>query len=129
LAALVRVANQGAAYGPGSPSTADLFFKDCDPDKFIASLSTVLKQEPVELRAFIYNLYYDPWGRYLNPEAREKALALSTLDSAATTPERAGQRTQRHLRLPPVRSRDDAADRFDLRVNARRRDLISYQHG
>src|SRR5205823_10519177 len=78
LVALVPLANKKAAYGKMDGTTeSNAFFDNCDPDKLIETLRKVLKQEPEELKAFIYNMYYDPlvrllydvWGRYLNPEA------------------------------------------------------------
>jgi hypothetical protein len=67
-----------------------------DPDKLIENLRAVLKQEPDELRAFMYNLYYDPlvkllydmWGRYLNADALEPTLGAGTGENkkAASAP-------------------------------------------
>ena len=73
-------------------SAANRFFNDCDPDKLLESLRKVLNQEPEELKAFIYNLYYDPlvkllysiWGKYLNPEVTVTPAAPESGKSTAT---------------------------------------------
>lgn len=78
LVALVELANKRAAYGAmGGTAAADPFFKDSNPNQLIEDLRKVLGQEPQELKAFMYNLYYDPqvrllfdiWGKYLGAEA------------------------------------------------------------
>ena len=77
---------------------ADKFFKDSNPDKLLESLTTVMGQERDELKAFIYNLYYDPlvrllydmWGKYLIDEAAaepagSEAVAAAGPEAAART--------------------------------------------
>jgi hypothetical protein len=91
LIALVPLANRQVAYGKiDSKSNADTFFDGCDPNKLVENLRGVLGLESDELKAFIYNLYYDPlvrllydtWGRYLNPQAIEAPTTTSTVTTA-----------------------------------------------
>lgn len=91
LAALVRLSDQLVAYGPADAATAaDPFFKGYDSAKLLESLKSVLNIEADELKAFIYNLYYDPlvkllysiWGRYLDPDALEPAAHGSAVRAA-----------------------------------------------
>jgi hypothetical protein len=97
LVALVPLVNKKTAFGTvDGTSTANAFFDKLDPDKLIENLRAVLKQEPDELRAFIYNLYYDPlvkllydmWGRYLNADTLEPTLGAGTGENkkAASAP-------------------------------------------
>ena len=78
LVALVPLASKKAAYGPMSgTATADRFFADHSSTTLIENLKSVLQMEPQELKAFIYNMYYDPavrllydiWGKYLEVDA------------------------------------------------------------
>jgi hypothetical protein len=78
LVALARLATKETAYqGRADNSQDDLLplFKDLDCAELLKQIATVIGQTPEELKAFIYNMYYDPvvkliyeiWGRYLNP--------------------------------------------------------------
>jgi hypothetical protein len=95
LAALVPLANRKAAYGKmDGTSAGDPFFDSCDIQKVIVDLAKMLKLEPEELEAFIYNLYYDPmvkllydiWGRYLNTGAAPIVPPLAGQSASVTAP-------------------------------------------
>lgn len=79
LIALVKLVHQTPAYqsqDDSSDATEPIgeFFKEIKPDELVNNVATVIGQTPQELKAFIYNMYYDPmvkfiyeiWGRYLN---------------------------------------------------------------
>lgn len=73
---------EAATDKPGAPSDNQefsRFFDGVDAEKLVASVAAVLGQSPDELKAFVYNIYYDPvvvfiydvWGRYLNVREME----------------------------------------------------------
>ncbi len=78
LVALAKLAEEIPAYRnqEDTPSDEQLgkLFKGLDTGKLVNDIAAVIGQTPEELRAFIYNMYYDPmvkfiyeiWGRYLN---------------------------------------------------------------
>lgn len=76
LVALAHLGNREPAYEMGTPAAIDPFFANVDASALVSRIATLLKQDPDELRAFIYNCYYDPqisliydiWGKYLNPK-------------------------------------------------------------
>jgi hypothetical protein len=79
LVALAHLGKKEPAYEVGNTEgTAAInpFFADVDADKLVLRVGATLKLEPDELKAFIYNCYYDPqisliydiWGKYLNPK-------------------------------------------------------------
>lgn len=83
LVALAKLAEKIPAYrNQDDSATAEplgALFKDIDTEAVVNNLAKVIDQTPQELKAFIYNMYYDPmvmfiyeiWGRYLNrPVAR-----------------------------------------------------------
>lgn len=77
LRALAKLAEKTPAYLGGAAAAEDkelgAFFGGVSSEALIVSVATVLGQTVDELKAFIYNLYYDPvvvfiydvWGRYL----------------------------------------------------------------
>jgi hypothetical protein len=86
LVALAKLADRVPAYQGHSnmaPEEAlSRVFADIPTDKLIADLAQVIGQTPEELKAFVYNMYYDPmvkfiyeiWGRYLSrPVAKASA--------------------------------------------------------
>jgi len=88
LRALAKLIEKTPAYKRGEEAADDgkfgQFFQDVDATKLLESVAGVLGQSVDELRAFIYNMYYDPvvifiydvWGRYLEVQpADEKSLA------------------------------------------------------
>ena len=103
LRALAKLIEKSPAYGGGGVLVGDIgfskFFEDVDPAKLISSVAKVLGQSEDELKAFIYNMYYDPvvvliyeiWGRYL---------AVKALDEPRAA-ERADQRLPRPVESPP----------------------------
>ena len=78
LVALAKLAEEIPAYQgqEDTPSGESLgkLFKGLNTDKLLNDIAAVIGQTPEELKAFIYNMYYDPmvkfiyeiWGRYLN---------------------------------------------------------------
>jgi len=78
LVALAKLAEEIPAYQgqEDTPSGESLgkLFKGLNTDKLLNDIADVIGQTPEELKAFIYNMYYDPmvkfiyeiWGRYLN---------------------------------------------------------------
>ena len=78
LVALAKLAEEIPAYKnqEDTPSDEQLgkLFKGLDTGKLVDDIAKVIEQTPEELKAFIYNMYYDPmvkfiyeiWGRYLN---------------------------------------------------------------
>jgi hypothetical protein len=93
LVALAHLGDQQPAYdtnGSGAQAIAP-FFKDVDATKLVERVATLMKQEPDELKAFIYNCYYDPqvsliydiWGKYLNPQSVRPAAAPVVKDTGA----------------------------------------------
>ena len=78
LVALAKLAEEIPAYQgqEDTPSGESLgkLFKGLNTDKLLNDIANVIGQTPEELKAFIYNMYYDPmvkfiyeiWGRYLN---------------------------------------------------------------
>lgn len=78
LVALAKLAEEIPAYQgqEDTPSGEPLgkLFKGLNTDKLLNDIAAVIGQTPEELKAFIYNMYYDPmvkfiyeiWGRYLN---------------------------------------------------------------
>ncbi len=90
LVALVNLAGGRAAYGAVAQK-ADPFFDNCDRAKVLQRLAEVLAIDVEELKAFLYNLYYDPlvkllytmWGKYLNPDDLDTAPPESGSQAAA----------------------------------------------
>jgi hypothetical protein len=87
LVALAKLAEKTPAYQTeASTESLGPLFEGIDLDKLIERVASVLEQTPEELKAFIYNMYYDPmvkliydiWGRYLNRPV-EKALAQKVI--------------------------------------------------
>jgi hypothetical protein len=78
LVALAKLADKQPAYDLGAEeeSAIGAFFQAVDTAKLMQAVGTILKQEPEELRSFIYNCYFDPqvslvyeiWGKYYNPK-------------------------------------------------------------
>ena len=78
LVALAKLAEEIPAYQnqEDTPSEEKLgkLFIGLDTNKLVNDLAVTIGQTPEELKAFIYNMYYDPmvkfiyeiWGRYLN---------------------------------------------------------------
>jgi len=78
LVALAKLAERIPAYRSQDNADTDEplgeLFKDINTEDVIDNLAKVIEQSPQELKAFIYNMYYDPmvrfiyeiWGRYLN---------------------------------------------------------------
>lgn len=85
LVALARLIEAKPAYaddaGAGGARHFNSFFGDLDGNQLMTDVATVLGQSIDELRAFIYNMYYDPvvvfiydvWGRYLKVDAAAQA--------------------------------------------------------
>ena len=78
LVALAKLAEEIPAYRNQEDTPSDeqigKLFKGLDTGKLVNDIAKVIGQTPEELKAFIYNMYYDPmvkfiyeiWGRYLN---------------------------------------------------------------
>ncbi len=74
LVALARLAEQKPAYAGSAATAFSPFYSKIQIDTLIADVAAVMKQTPDQLKAFIYNLDYDPmvcfiydiWGRYLS---------------------------------------------------------------
>jgi hypothetical protein len=78
LVAVAQLANKSPAfenqYNQAEPEAINALFQGIDVNKLISDLASVVGQITDELKAFIYNLYYDPlvsfiydiWGRCLN---------------------------------------------------------------
>jgi hypothetical protein len=87
LVALANLAERVPAYRPTEPISP--LFKTIDTEKVITDVAQLLGQTTDELKAFIYNMYYDPmvrfiyeiWGRYLNRPVA-KAVAQETQKAA-----------------------------------------------
>ena len=89
LVALAKLAAKEPAYEIADADEARIgqFFEQVDAAVLIQKVADTLKQDPAELRAFIYNCYFDPqisllyeiWGKYYNPKtARARLLVEST---------------------------------------------------
>ena len=84
LVALAKLIEKKTAYAggraPGGIVGFAKFFEQVDPPQLIKDVATVLGQSVDELKAFIYNMYYDPmvmfiynvWGRDVNPFEEEQ---------------------------------------------------------
>ena len=75
LVALARLIEKTPAFQPaGAAGGVSPFFEQVNGNQLIIDVSKVLGQSEDELKAFIYNMYYDPvvkfiydvWGRYLD---------------------------------------------------------------
>ena len=78
LVALAKLAERIPAYQSQDDSATNEplgeLFKDINTEELVNNVAKVIDQTPQELKAFIYNMYYDPmvkfiydiWGRYLN---------------------------------------------------------------
>lgn len=78
LVALAKLAEKVPAYRSQDREVTEEplgeLFKDINTEELINNIAKVIDQTPQELKAFIYNMYYDPmvrfiydiWGRYLN---------------------------------------------------------------
>ncbi|MBI3694563.1 MAG: hypothetical protein HY238_06950, partial [Acidobacteria bacterium] len=81
LVALARLAEEKPAYAGSGDAKLSLFYDKIDIDRLVADVATVVKQTPDQLKAFIYNLDYDPlvrfiydaWGKYLNTQTEAPA--------------------------------------------------------
>ena len=84
LVALAKLIEKSPAYAGGHGPMAAVgfskFFEQVDAGRLIKDVATVLGQSEDELKAFIYNMYYDPvlmfiydvWGRSLNVKPYEE---------------------------------------------------------
>src|ERR1043165_500393 len=91
LVALAKLAEEIPAYQgqEDTPSGESLgkLFKGLNTDKLLNDIAAVIGQTPEELKAFIYNMYYDPmvkfiyeiWGRYLNSPVGRISPSVSPL--------------------------------------------------
>lgn len=82
LVAIAQLADKSPAFenqnNKAEPEIINAIFRDIDVNKLISNLASVVGQTTDELKAFIYNLYYDPlgsfiydiWGRCLNLDHR-----------------------------------------------------------
>ncbi len=105
LRALAKLIEKAPAYQGGGAATDEHrfsgFFEGVDAEKLVASIAAVLGQTSDELKAFVYNIYYDPvvvfiydvWGRYLNVREMEN----QPVDASNQASARAGG-------LPPAES-------------------------
>jgi len=87
LVALAKLIEKRPAFTGGvaaqEAERLSVFFEQVNTEQLIRDVSKVLGQSEDELRAFIYNLYYDPlvmfiydvWGRYLGMEAQKAQAA------------------------------------------------------
>lgn len=85
LVALAKLIENSPAYAGGRAPAGTIgfskFFEQVDAAQLIKDVATVLGQSVDELKAFIYNMYYDPvvmfiydvWGRYLDVKPFEEA--------------------------------------------------------
>jgi hypothetical protein len=94
LVALAKLIEKSPAYAGGQGPIATVgfskFFEQVDAVKLIKDVATVLGQSEDELKAFIYNMYYDPvlmfiydvWGRSLNvkPYVEEQPKTQAAVD-------------------------------------------------
>jgi hypothetical protein len=88
LVALAKLAAKEPAYDVGDAPAAEIgmFFEQVDPVVLTTKVAAILKQDPDELRAFIYNCFYDPqisllyeiWGKYYNPKTTHAKLVAKT---------------------------------------------------
>lgn len=97
LVAVAKLAEKSPAYkgklGADRAEPLVGLFDGIDVDELIKSVGGVLGQTPDELKAFIYNMYYDPmvtfiydiWGRYLNRPV-ERLLAEHPAGQSLTQP-------------------------------------------
>lgn len=100
LVALAKLIEKTPAYRAGNGAATvrfSKFFEEVNADQLLKDVATVLGQSVDELKAFIYNMYYDPvlmfiydvWGRSLNvkpyPDAEpSKALAAPLIVETAS---------------------------------------------
>jgi hypothetical protein len=91
LVALAHLGNKEPAYEMSTADAAiDPFFANIDASALVTKIASLLKQDPDELRGFIYNCYYDPqisliydiWGKYLNPKMVKPAPPLAASKAA-----------------------------------------------
>ena len=96
LVALARLADKKPAFEDQQEALQERLlpiFESLDPKTLLAQIAVVIGQTPEELKAFIYNMYYDPvvrliyeiWGRYLNRPV-ESALIRSSAEDANKRP-------------------------------------------
>jgi hypothetical protein len=99
LVALAKLAEKIPAYQsqdntPAADEPLGELFKDVNTEELVNNVANVIGQTPQELKAFIYNMYYDPmvkfiyeiWGRYLNrPVERDMRRDSRTLPEVKTT--------------------------------------------
>ena len=96
LVALARLADKKTAFENQQEAMQERLlpiFESLDPEKLLEQIARVIGQTPEELKAFIYNMYYDPvvrliyeiWGRYLNRPV-ESALIRSPAEDTSKRP-------------------------------------------
>jgi hypothetical protein len=96
LVALAKLAEKIPAYKTQHETTPEPMgplFTNINTEDLINDVAKVIGQTPQELKAFIYNMYYDPmvkliyeiWGRYLNRPV-EQALMGASLPPAPAAP-------------------------------------------
>jgi hypothetical protein len=77
LVALAHLSDKEPAYEMSGVDKIGSFFENVDVTALVGKVADLLEQTPDELKAFVYNCYYDPqvsliydiWGKYLNPKA------------------------------------------------------------
>ena len=84
LVALAKLIEKSPAYAGGRAPAGTVgfskFFEQVDPKQLVKDVATVLGQSVDEMKAFIYNMYYDSvlmfiydvWGRYLDVKPFQK---------------------------------------------------------
>jgi hypothetical protein len=94
LVALARLAEQKPAYAGSAATAFSPFYSKIQIDTLIADVAAVMKQTPDQLKAFIYNLDYDPmvcfiydiWGRYLSTGTEPSGGAAAKVVAALQNP-------------------------------------------